>query len=217
MHAMNAPDSPAAFWNRRYQAVDELWPRHPNAFLAEFAASLAPGRALDLGAGEGRNAIWLAKRGWRVTILDVSAVALARAAARGAEEGVDLDYVEADWRDYRPAPASLELVVLSFMHPEPDERAMFEHAGEGLVPGGHLFVVGVDLVDHGRRGPPDPERLYTPERLRRALEGFDLVRCESVTYETEGREGRRRVNDVVAIARSSRPTPQASARQSTRR
>ncbi|MDQ3720313.1 MAG: class I SAM-dependent methyltransferase [Actinomycetota bacterium] len=195
-------DSPAAFWNRRYQAVDELWPRGPNAFLAEFGASLAPGRALDLGAGEGRNAIWLAKRGWRVTVLDVSAVALTRAAERAAEEGVELDCVEADWRDHPPVPDSLELAVISFMHPEPEERAtMFERAGAALVPGGHLFVTGVDLVEHGRRGPPDPERLYTPERLRGTLRGFDLLRCESVVYEAERREGPRRVVDVVAIAR----------------
>lgn len=200
---MDMSESPAAFWNRRYQAAGELWPREPNVFLAEFAASLSPGRALDLGAGEGRNAIWLARRGWRVTVLDVSSVALERAAQRAAEEGVELDCVEADWRDYRPGPASLELAVISFMHPDPEVRAtMFRRAGEALVPGGHLFAVGVDLVDHGRRGPPDPERLYTPERLRGALRGFDLLRCESVVYETDGKQGRRRVVDVVAIARS---------------
>ncbi len=200
---MNSPESPAAFWNRRYQAVDRLWTREPNALLAEFAATLARGRALDLGAGEGRNAVWLARRGWRVTVLDVSAVALTRAAERAAEEGVELDCVEADWRDYRLAPASLELVVISFMHPEPDERAsIFERARKALAPGGHLFVAGVDLVDHGRRGPPDPERLYTPERLRRALRGFNVLRCESVVYEPERREGGRRVVDVVAIARA---------------
>ena len=202
MHAMDASESPAAFWNQRYQAVDGLWSRDPNALLTEFVASLAQGRALDLGAGEGRNAIWLAKRGWRVTVLDVSAVALTRAAERAAEEGVELDCVEADWREYRPAPASHELVVISFMHPEPAERVyMFERARDTLAPGGHLFVVGVDLVDHGRRGPPDPERLYTTERLRRALEGFDVLRCESVSSVAEHKQGRPRVVDVVATAR----------------
>ena len=198
---MNTPESPADFWNRRYEAVEGLWSREPNAFLAELADALPPGRALDLGAGEGRNAVWLAGRGWRVTALDVSAVALARAAERAAEEGVELDRVEADWREYRPVPSSLDLAVISFMHPEPDERAaMFRSAGEALVPGGYLFVVGVDLVDHGRRGPPDPERLYTVERLRGALQGFDLLRCESVAYEAERKQGRERVSDVVAIA-----------------
>ena len=198
---MNASESPADFWNRRYEAVEALWSREPNAFLAELADALPQGRALDLGAGEGRNAVWLAKRGWRVTAVDVSRVGLARAAERAAEEGVELDCVEADWREYRPAAASFELAVISFMHPQPDERAtMFGSAGEALVAGGHLFVVGVDVVDHGRRGPPDPQRLYSVDRLRAALQGFDLLRCESVAYEAEREQGRERVHDVVAIA-----------------
>ncbi len=78
---------------------------------------------------------------------------------------------------------------------------MFGRAWEALTHGGHVFIVGVDLVEHGRRGPPDPGRLYTPERLRGALQGFDLLRCESVTHEVEYDDGRRRVTDVVAFAR----------------
>jgi len=199
---MSAPESPSAFWDRRYRAADRLWTPEPNALLAEFAAGLAPGRALDLGAGEGRNAVWLAKSGWRVTALDVSAVALARATERAVEEGVELDWIQTDWREYRPGPSSFDLAIISFMHPEPDERAsMFGLASGALVPGGQLFVVGVDLAEHGRRGPGDPDRLYTPERLREALSGLDVLRCESVAYEVAGKEGPRPVLDVVAIAR----------------
>lgn len=78
---------------------------------------------------------------------------------------------------------------------------MFERTRAALVPGGHLFTVGVDVVEHGRRGPPDADRLYTPERLAEALAGFEVLRCESVEYEGEGRDGRRPVVDVVGIAR----------------
>jgi len=199
---MGEPELPSTFWNRRYREVDRLWSPEPNAVLAELAAELPAGRALDLGAGEGRNGLWLAKRGWRVTALDVSEAALARAAQRAGEEGVDLECVEADWREYRPAASSFDLAVIAYMHPEPDKRtAMFEWAGEALVPGGHLFVVGVNVVDHGRRGPPDPARLYTPERVRVALPGFDLLRCESIAYEVERKEGPSDVVDVVAIAK----------------
>jgi len=198
---MTTPQSPSDFWNRRYQDTDRLWSREPNALLAAFAPTLQPGRALDLGAGEGRNAVWLAQGGWSVTALDVSGVALARAAQRAAEEGVPLDCVEADWREYRPQ-ALFDLVVLSFMHPRPDDHpSMFEFAREALAPGGHLFVIGVDRSEHGRRGPPDAERLHTPEQLRRGLEGLDVRRCQSVTYEAESKQGRRRVVDVVGIAR----------------
>ncbi len=198
---MDASESPAAFWDRRYREAGPLWTQEPNALLLDFAVELRPGRALDIGAGEGRNAIWLAKAGWHVTALDVSEVALARAAERAAREGAELDCVAADWREYSPA-APVELAVISFMHPRPDERAaMFERTRAALVAGGHLFTVGVDVSEHGRRGPPDRDRLYAPALLRAALAGFDVLRCESLSYEGSSREGRRMVVDVVAIAR----------------
>ena len=200
---MEARESPSAFWNRRYEAADRLWTAEPNAFLVDFAAGLEPGRALDLGAGEGRNAVWLAKRGWRVTALDVSDVGLARAARRAEEEGVAVECVVADWREHALPAASFDLVVIAYMHPRPDERpSMYGCAADALAPGGHLFVVGVHAVDHGRRGPPDPERLLTPERMRERLPaGLELLRCESSSYERERDGERTSVTDVVAIAR----------------
>jgi len=136
-----------------------------------------------------------------VTAVDVSAVGLGRAAENAAEEGVELECVVADWRDYR-SQVPIDLTVISFIHPKPEERlTMFAAFGEALAPGGHLFVVGVDLTDHGRRGPKDPQQLYTPDRLREALRGLQIVRCESVAYDGESTEGRRPVVDSVAIAR----------------
>ena len=197
-----ADESPAEAWNARYRETASLWTPEPNALLVQFAAGLAPGRALDVGAGEGRNAIWVASRGWRVSALDVSDVALARAAEHAAAAGVRLECVTADWREHPFGESAFELVVVSFMHPQPDERdSLFERARRALAPAGHLFVVGVDVVDHGRRGPPDRERLYTPQRLRGALRGFDVLRCEQHESEQEHRTGRRHVTDVVAVAR----------------
>lgn len=199
------PRESAAFWDDRYRDADRLWSPKPNALLADFTAGLAAGRAIDIGAGEGRNAIWLAKAGWNVTAVDVSEIGLARAAERAAEEGVELHRVVCDWREYR-APSRFDLAVISFMHPHPGERAsMFAHAGGMLVPGGHLFTVGVDLTELGQRGPRDAGRLYTPERLRRALEGFEVLRCETVAYQGESTEGPRPVVDSVAIARRHVP------------
>jgi predicted O-methyltransferase YrrM len=198
-----APDSPAAAWNERYESTPALWSRNPNAALVELASELPPGRALDIGAGEGRNSVWLATRGWRVTALDVSDVALARAAERAAAEGVQLECVVADWREHELAQASLELVVVSYMHPDRHERpSMFGRAARALVPGGHLFVTGVHAVDHGRRGPPDRDRLHTPELLREALHDLEVVRCETMSYERERADGRQTVTDVVAVARA---------------
>ena len=192
----------AEHWDARYRDEPELWTKEPNAQLAQFAAGLEAGRALDIGAGDGRNAIWLATQGWAVTALDFSAVALERAAQRAQARGAQLRCVVADWHEHPFGEAAFELVVVSFMHPLPDERAaLFERAARALVRGGHLFIVGVVLADHGRRGPPDPDRLYTPQRLRDALAGLDVLRCDEHTYEQDHSSGRRTVTDAVAIAR----------------
>lgn len=192
-------------WDARYRKAPDLWTHEPNALLAQFAAPLQPGRAVDVGAGDGRNAIWLATHGWGVTAIDVSAVALERASQRADARGARLECVVADWRDHPLGEASLELVVVSFMHPQPGDRdALFGRAARALVAGGHLFTVGVALADHGRRGPPDADRLYTPQRLRDSLHGLDVVRCEEHSYEQHDSSGRRTVTDVVAIARRPR-------------
>ncbi len=192
----------ASQWDARYRAEPDLWTKEPNAQLVQFAAELEPGRALDVGAGDGRNAIWLATQGWAVTAIDLSTVALERAAARAADRATQLECIVADWREHDFSTSAFELVVVSFMHPSPDEReALFGRVARALVPGGHVFTVGVILADHGRRGPPDAERLYTVRRVQDALRGFELLRCEEHTYEQDHSSGRRRVTDVVAIGR----------------
>ena len=196
------PPMTAAQWDARYRAEPDLWTKEPNAQLAQFAGGLEPGRALDVGAGDGRNAIWLATQGWAVTAIDLSTVALERAAERAAARGTQLRCIVADWRDHDFGESAFELVVVSFMHPHPDEReTLFERVARALVPGGHVFTVGAILADHGRRGPPDAERMYTVERLQHALRGFELLRCEEHAYEQEHSSGRREVTDVVAVGR----------------
>jgi 2-polyprenyl-3-methyl-5-hydroxy-6-metoxy-1,4-benzoquinol methylase len=197
------PQSVGQAWNTRYATTSSLWTDSPNAALVQFASALAPGRALDIGAGEGRNSVWLATRGWEVTALDVSDVALGRAAGRARAAGVQLRCAVEDWREHELAQASLELVVVSFMHPDRSERpSVYGRAAEALVPGGHLFVTGVHALDHGRRGPPERDRLHTPERLRAALEGdFEVLRSDTVSYERERAGAHEVVTDVVAIGR----------------
>ncbi|HEX7162746.1 MAG TPA: class I SAM-dependent methyltransferase [Trebonia sp.] len=88
----------------------------PNRFVEDELASLAPGRAVDLGSGEGRNAIWLAERGWRVTAVDFSAADLARAARLAAERGASVDWVQADLPTWEPAPGGYDLVLIAYLH-----------------------------------------------------------------------------------------------------
>lgn len=195
----------AAQWDARYRAEPDLWTKEPNAVLVQFAGELEPGRALDVGAGDGRNAIWLATRGWEVSAIDLSAVALERAAERAAARDAQLECIVADWHEHDFGESAFELVVVSFMHPQPSDRAaMFERLARALVSGGHVFTVGVSLADHGRRGPPDAERLYTVERVQHALRGFELLRCQEHAYEQEHSTGLREVTDVVAVGRRPR-------------
>ena len=110
-------------WDERYAGEELLWRAEPNRFLVSETADLRPGRALDLACGEGRNAIWLAERGWHATGVDFSAAGLAKARRRAAERGVDVEWVEADVREWRP-PGPYDLVIVFYVQlPERSGRA----------------------------------------------------------------------------------------------
>ena len=156
--------TPGAVWDERYAGIE--WPAEPDGTLVELASSLEPGRAIDLGCGPGRNAIWLARQGWRVTGVDASAVGLAQAKERADREGLSLELVHADLLRYVPPPANFELVVVANLHFAPEDRQLFfARATAAVAPGGHLYVVGHHLDSLGRAGPPFPERLYTEALL----------------------------------------------------
>lgn len=163
----------AVGWDERYAAEERVFSAEPNPFVAELAGSLAPGRALDLAAGEGRHALWLARRGWRVTAVDFSRVGLDKGRRWAQEENLAIDWVLADVLAYEPPPGAFDLVLVIQFHPDPDDRErFFAWAAEALRPGGRLLAIGRHADDVGRdggRGPRDRERRYTPVRLRAAL------------------------------------------------
>lgn len=166
------------------------------------------GRALDLACGEGRNAIWLAGRGWRVTGVDFSAVALERAAELAAQAQVAerTAWVQADLVSYRPEPAGFDLVVLAYLQLPAAQRAeVVRAAAEGLAVGGTLLVVAHDssnLTD-GVGGPQDPRVLYTAADLTADLAGRDdlqILRAEPVLRPV-GADGARNAIDALLVAR----------------
>ncbi|MHB1527587.1 MAG: class I SAM-dependent methyltransferase [Candidatus Dormibacteria bacterium] len=167
-------------WDQRF--AERPWISHPDPLLTEVAGELAPGRAIDLGCGPGRNAIWLAERGFQVTGVDASAVGLRQARERAAAAGVHLDLVLADLRSYLVSESTFDLAVVANLHPGPGELGeLLARAVVGLVPGGHLFVVGHHLDNLGLDGPGDPELLYTVERLAAELpSGLAVDRLERV-------------------------------------
>ena len=173
-----------AFWDERYRSRDALWSGNPNPQLVAEAADLVPGTALDVGCGEGADAIWLAERGWRVTAVDISAVALERGAAQAAERGADvarrIDWRHEDLAAWVPAEASYDLVSAQFMHlPKKPREAIFRALAAAVAPGGSLLIVGhhpSDLQIPGLRGRP-PELLFTASDIAALLDPheWDIV------------------------------------------
>lgn len=160
----DSPDEPIEFtqefWDDRYRSAGQLWSGQPNAQFAAQVADLAPGEALEAGCGEGADAIWLAQRGWTVTGVDVSAVALERAAsaARAADVARLITWQREDLLTWVPEPERFDLVSAQFMHFPPAELAAF-HTGlaAAVRPGGTLLLIAhhPEDVHAQRKGRPD--------------------------------------------------------------
>jgi SAM-dependent methyltransferase len=194
-------------WDEAYASRELVWTAEANRFVVEELADLVPGRALDLGTGEGRNAIWLAERGWQVTAVDFSAVGLAKAAKLAEKRGVTgVQWVEADLRVYRPGPAAYDLVLIAYIHLPPDEfGALLRTAASALVPGGTLLLVGhdVDNIAHGHGGPQDPRILHRAQDVVAGLPGLTIHRAEQALRQVPTSEGERVAIDTVV--RAQRP------------
>jgi SAM-dependent methyltransferase len=178
-------------WDERYAASELVWSAGPNVFVAAELADLEPGRALDLAAGEGRNAIWLARRGWEVTAADFSQIALDKGKRLAGE--TEVRWVCADatrWDE----PSAYDLVVVAYLQlPAADRRAALRGAYASLVEGGTLLVVAHDSsnLEEGTGGPQDPRVLMTAADVLADLddEPFDVLHA--------GRVGRA-VDDLTA-------------------
>jgi SAM-dependent methyltransferase len=188
-------------WDERYGGEGRIWSGRPNAVLAQEASTLTPGRAVDLGCGEGGDAIWLAERGWQVTAADFSEAGLARAAAHAADRGVAdrVEWRQADLRTWRPDGEQWDLVTSHFLHLL--DHGMLEatrRMADAVAPGGTLLVVGHHPDDeHTGLRWSMPGVMFTAEELAPAVdpEQFD-VQAEA----RERRETRDGVEHVVTDA-----------------
>ena len=171
----------AQAWDERY-AVSRQWSQSPNQFVADALADLPPARALDLACGEGRNALWLAGRGWRVTAVDFSAVAVERGRAAAAQAGLHLDWTVGDVLTVELA--QVDLVVLAYLQlPVDERRRAVRRAWDALAPGGTFFLVAHDTTNltEGTGGPQDPSVLFTADDVLADLgDPGGVVRAERV-------------------------------------
>ena len=171
------------FWDDRYAkaaaAGAAVWSIEPNAWIAQVTGTLPPRTAIDLAAGEGRNALWLASRGWRVTAVDFSATGLSIGRTRAAEAGLELDWVTADATTWVSA-TPVDLVVIAYLQlPGAELSSAISNAVASLAAGGTLALIGHDSenLEHGVGGPKDAAMLHDLEVVRSAAAGLNITEC----------------------------------------
>jgi SAM-dependent methyltransferase len=190
-------------YDELYRSTPAVWSGRPNRQLVAEAADLPPGTALDAGSGEGSDALWLAERGWRVTAVDFSAVALERAAvvarARGLADRIEWRHEDLDV--WTPPAGRFDLVTAHYLHATWSDRpGMFRRLATAVAPGGTLLVVGHLLGEdwgHGQHHAHDPGVLYTAEDVASLL---DPEEWRDVVTETRER-------DPQAAERTGNPVP----------
>ncbi len=205
-------------WDERYAAADLVWSATPNQFVAAELAELRPGRALDLACGEGRNALWLADRGWQVTAVDFSAVALDKGRllqSRHPRAGdLQVTWVCADALTFDLSTAPYDLVVLAYLQLTAEERQRaVRRAFCALREGGTFFLVAHDSTNltKGTGGPTDPTVLFTAEEVLADLDGerFEVQRAGRVarsvpagdSHQHSGDETRTAYDALVRVVR----------------
>lgn len=200
-------------WDERYAATELVWSAEPNRFVAELVSPLTPGTAVDIAAGEGRNAIWLAQQGWTVTATDYSSVAVERMRARAAEvlgaEAARMTPLVADATVAAPGgPAAYDLALFSYLQlPAAEWKVALRNGIEAVRPGGHVLVIGHSArnLTEGWGGPSAREVLYDPDDVADVVDGLPVavehadIRVRRVDTEDGPREA---LDTVVMLSRT---------------
>ncbi|MFG2828264.1 class I SAM-dependent methyltransferase [Streptomyces sp. NPDC048434] len=206
-HDSTIPDH--EFWDSRYAESDQIWSGRPNAPLVREAGDLMPGKALDLGCGEGADALWLAERGWHVTAVDISRVALDRAAQHTAADAARR--INWQWHDLSTSfPAgSFDLVSAQFLHSPSDmpRDEILRKAASAVAPGGVLLVVGHTGFPSWEPDPHPEIHFPTPDDVLTALDlpdgEWEVLRSEEHQRTQTGPDGEptTRIDNTLKLRR----------------
>jgi SAM-dependent methyltransferase len=193
-------------WNRRYATKELVWTAAANRFLTAEVGALSPGRALDLASGEGRNAVWLAERGWTVRAVDFSEVATEKGTRLAAAGSVAdrVEFLVADLRDYVPEPRGFDLVAVVYLQiPHEELTPILRRAARAVARGGTLLVIGHDATNlaRGYGGPQDPQVLYPPDLVVAAIgDELEIEKAHTVERPVETDHGPRTAIDCLVRA-----------------
>ena len=186
-------------WDERYSGTDRLWSEAPNLFVEDRLGPSEPGVGLDVASGEGRNAIWLAKRGWKMTAVDFSEVAI----ERGRSVSDEVEFIVADVLEWQ-APERYDLILVAYLHlAQGGMQQVIQRAASWLNPGGELFLIGHDEsnIEHGYGGPQVPEILTRAEAVVEWLDELQVVEAQVVNRPVETDEGPVLARDTLVRAR----------------
>jgi len=193
-------------WNRRYASADAHATPVPNRFLVDEVSDLPPGRALDLACGAGRNAVWLAERGWNVTAVDFSDVGLSIGRELADARRTTVHWIEADVLAFTPVANAHDLVCVLYLQlPADERRTVLRLAADAVRPGGTLLVIGHDLLNltEGSGGPTQADVLFTPDDIVREISGLRIEKAERVRRPVDG-DGPAR-DAIDSLVRARRP------------
>jgi len=198
-----------AFWDERYRSAERVWSGNPNPQLVAEVAGRPPGRALDVGCGEGADAIWLAREGWSVLAADISGVALERAARHARDTdpaaAARIEWQQVDLLAQPPPPGCFDLVSAQFVQLPPQPRTrLFTALAAAVRGGGMLVVVGHHPSDlaSGVPRPPMPELFYTPAEIAGLLDrSWTVQACEARPRQARTPDGAEvKIHDTVLVA-----------------
>lgn len=197
-------DMGAEFWDAMYSERDALWSGHANPQLVAEASGLTPGRALEIGAGEGGDAIWLADHGWTVTALDISQVALDRAKGHAGDRAITWE--QADLLEWTPPAEGFDLVTAHYFHlREPDRTKALRTLASAVAVGGTFLFAG-HAPGHMNDVGPHAELLQSPQDILATI-AADADKWETVAAETRTRpavdhpSGETELTDAVVVLR----------------
>lgn len=170
-------------WNQRYQENETVYGKSPNAYFKSKLDAYKASSILLPAEGEGRNGVYAATKGWKVTAFDYSEAAMQKALANAKEKQVDIDYRVIDL-DHFMAAKKYDAIGLIYVHLFPKERAVFhQKIMDSLTPGGVIIIEAFskEQINNSSGGPKNIEQLFSADDLKQDFEGLDIIELETLS------------------------------------